>query len=450
MAYIPGFEYDIFVSYAHGDDREWINGLLDRMKPALKRLLGTEPSLWIDKNDLRSSRDFSKEIPASVRSSAVFLFFTSPSYIRSEYCVCEECPAFRDTLAGKQPRFAGPDFANEQFAFRCPILPVDNNEHWQLFPGLSDIAFCDDVDTFAIGSAEFEISFRKLTGELIQLLKRMRNRSHSVFVYPLHPGPGLQEAHKTLAAELTAQSYRLLPDRLVSLPDQLREATLSVFLLGEVYDENVDQLAKAASAGGRPWLVWCSPASQDAVPEQLGLLRHLEQLDSATKTFLNAAITPSKLKEEVLALLRPATLASQSPIDKPRVYLVYNSREREDKANAGQIIYHYKNEFHFDLPDDPAQHTARLAGSDGVLLVWGNTEENWCAPEFESMIQVSRRARAKGLCLFDPPDKKIGAIDQIRRGATDVHIVEEFGKFEPARLEPFFNPIRRNTVAGGP
>ena len=122
----------------------------------------------------------------------------------------------------------------------------------------------------------------------------------------------------------------------------------------------------------------------------------------------------------------PATLATQSASDKPRVYLVYNLREREDKINAGQIIYHFKNEFHFDLPDDPAQHTARLAGSDGVLLVWGNTEEEWCAPEFESMIQVSRRARAKGLCLFDPQEKKVPTVDLIRRGTPDVYVVEEF------------------------
>ena len=450
MAYIPGFDHDVFISYAHGDDREWINRLIDRLKLWLKQRLGTEPSIWIDKHDLRSSRDFNKEIPASVRSSAVFVLLTSPSYVRSEYCVSEECRTFRDTLSTRQTRFAGPDFANEQFAVRCPIVPVDNNEHWQLFPGLSDIAFCDDIDTFAAGSSEFDDRFRKLAGELLQLLKRMRNRSHPVFVYPPHPGPALQDAHKTLAAELTAQSYRLLPDRLVSLPDQLREATLAVFLLGEAYDENVDTLTKAASMDGKPWLVWCSPASQDAAPEQLGLLRHLEQLDSATKTFLNATITPSKLKEEVLALLRPATLATQSASEKPRVYLVYNLREREDKVNAGQIIFHFKNEFHFDLPDDPAQHTARLAGSDGVLLVWGNTQEEWCALEFESMIQVSRRARAKGLCLFDPQEKKVPTMDLIRKGATDVHVVEEFGKFEPARLEAFFNPIRRGAAAGAP
>src|SRR5271157_1477005 len=127
MAYVPGFAYDVFISYAHGDDREWLYRLLDRLKPALKQRLGHEPSIWMDKQDLHSSGDFNKEIPSSVRSSAIFILLTSPSYIRSEYCVSKECRAFCQTLSAKQARFTGPDFANEQFAFRCPILPVDNN-----------------------------------------------------------------------------------------------------------------------------------------------------------------------------------------------------------------------------------------------------------------------------------------------------------------------------------
>jgi hypothetical protein len=450
MSYVPGYNHDLFISYAHGDDRDWINRFIDRLKPELKRRLGMEPAIWIDDDFLRKSRDFRQEIPASVRSSAVFLLLCSPSYLRSEYCVREECRAFDDTIAIKRARFAGAEFANEQFALRTLLLPVDNNEHWQLFPGLTDISFCDEAGTFLPGSPDFEASFRKITGELMLLLKRMRNRSTPIFVYPSSPSPALKGAHETLSAELSAQSYRLLPDRLVSLTDQVREASISVFLLGDLYDETIDQLTQAANLGGKPWLIWCSPESQDATPEQIGFIRHLERLDSPAKTFLDVTISPSMLKEEVLALLKPSLLASQPQSDKPRVYLIYNSRDRLEKGNVGQIIYHYRNEFQFDLPDDPAQHTARLAYADGVLLVWGHAEEGWCAPEFESMLQVSHRARSKGLCLFDPKDAKTAVMRQLRDTLVDVHVVEQFGQFDPSRLETFFSPIRRRPLPGAP
>jgi hypothetical protein len=155
MSYVPGYEPDLFVSYAHGDDRDWIKRLIERLKPELKRRLAIEPTIWVDEDSLWRSRDFRREIPSSVRSSAVFLLLCSPSYLGSEYCVREECRAFADTIPLKRGRFAGPEFANQQFAVRTLLLPVDNNEHWQLFPGLTDIRFCDEGGTFIDGSWPF-------------------------------------------------------------------------------------------------------------------------------------------------------------------------------------------------------------------------------------------------------------------------------------------------------
>ena len=82
--------------------------------PALKQRLGTKPAIWIDDDQLRASRDFSAEIPDSVRSSAVFLLLTSPTYIRSTYCVAEECRTFADSLPARRARFASEEFAAER------------------------------------------------------------------------------------------------------------------------------------------------------------------------------------------------------------------------------------------------------------------------------------------------------------------------------------------------
>jgi hypothetical protein len=73
VAFVPGYDYDVFVSYAHGDNREWISRFAGRLESALKQKLGDPAKVWIDKDDLRATRDFRKEIPDSVKSSAVFL-----------------------------------------------------------------------------------------------------------------------------------------------------------------------------------------------------------------------------------------------------------------------------------------------------------------------------------------------------------------------------------------
>lgn len=448
MGYVPGYEHDIFISYAHGDDRSWINRLVDRLEPALKQRLGIKPDLWIDDDALRRSRDFSKEIPDSVQSSAVFLLLASPSYIRSAYCVQKECMVFEKTITAKRSRFTAAGFANDLFALRCLILPVDGNEHWSLFPGLTDIAFCNDSETFAAGSPEFETSFRQLVGELVALLKRMRNHSTSVFLYPAHPGADVLGAHTALASELSVQSYRLLPDRTVNVTEQLRDASMSVFLLGADFDDGAGELAQlAAEQADKPWVVWSSPAAeQTATADQSGFCAYLEQLDSPSKTYLNGAVTTAKLKEEVLGLLRPDPRVLPETNGKPRIYLVYNARDRAEVKNAGLISFHFRKEFHFEFPDDPAQHTLRLSRSDGVLLVWGNADEEWCSREFAEMVQSSRRSVGNGLCLFDPLQTKTEAVDRIRERFQDIYIGEQFAKFDPARLSTFFTPILRRSA----
>ena len=218
MAYVPGFQQDVFVSYAHGDDRKWVEAFVSLLKSDLDDKLGSATQIWLDSEDNRPSRDFSREIPGAVQSSAVFLLLASPTYIRSAYCVDVECKMFAATLDQRRSRFTTAEFANEQFALRCPILPIDNNDHWALFPGLTDIAFADASGTFALDTADFKRSFGRLVGELADLLKRMRNHSTAVFLYPPSPSADLTEAQAVLSAELTARSYRVLPDKRVKLP----------------------------------------------------------------------------------------------------------------------------------------------------------------------------------------------------------------------------------------
>jgi hypothetical protein len=64
------------------------------------------------------------------------------------------------------------------------------------------------------------------------------------------------------------------------------------------------------------------------------------------------------------------------------------------------------------------------------------------------MIQTSGRSRARGLCLFDPVESKTAAVQQLRTGFGDLYIGEEFGRFDPARLTTFFNPLLRRAAAG--
>jgi len=450
MAYVPGFTHEIFLSYAHGDDREWVLRFVDRLRQSIKPQLGVSVKVWIDEADVHRSRSFEADIPSALRSSAVFLFLPSPSYIRSSYCVGQECRVHLKSIDERRQRFDASEFANELFAFSCPILPVDKDEHRSLFRSLTDTPFFDENGLFRIDSRKFDAALAALAGQVIALLKRMRNHLTPVFLYPHKLERALVDVRDELGTELTAHGYRVLPDREVNLEGQVREAALSVFLLGGQYDQETLNYAQiAADQIEKPWLVWASPSAKlNGSAKALGLIRSLEQMKAVNKTFLNDAIGPTRMKEEVLALLKPAIRDQKRVNGKPRVYVVYNARDTNDRANAGLILLSaYGKVIDFEEPDDPAQHTARIMECDGVLLVWGSADSSWYTQEFTGMMHGARIVASRGVCLFEPKALKEGPLHDSRDLYSNLFVSEQYGRFDAGQLDAFFGPILRRSQA---
>ena len=46
--------------------------------------------------------------------------------------------------------------------------------------------------------------------------------------------------------------------------------------------------------------------------------------------------------------------------------------------------------------------------------------------------------------MFDPRDTKAEALAALRKTfGEELYVGEQFGRFDPSRLDPFFTPIRR-------
>ena len=102
MAFIPGFAYDIFLSYAHVDnstalpkEEGWISQFHQHLVDKLAKRFGRLDmvKIWWDKRSLDGGVGFDQTIQSAIEQSAVFLAFTSPGYLQSEYCR-EERQAF--------------------------------------------------------------------------------------------------------------------------------------------------------------------------------------------------------------------------------------------------------------------------------------------------------------------------------------------------------------------
>ena len=47
-AFVPGFENDLFISYAHEDDKRWVQAFEDELRDEVSRRLGLGISVWQD------------------------------------------------------------------------------------------------------------------------------------------------------------------------------------------------------------------------------------------------------------------------------------------------------------------------------------------------------------------------------------------------------------------
>src|SRR5262245_3455818 len=112
MGYVPGFEYDVFVSYASVDnesvpsaDRGWVDALVALLTSGLAQVLGRREAFthWMDAQHLRGNHEIASHIPNQVRRSALFVAVLSPGYAASKFCMLE-LETFVSSLAGTAER----------------------------------------------------------------------------------------------------------------------------------------------------------------------------------------------------------------------------------------------------------------------------------------------------------------------------------------------------------
>jgi len=89
MAYLPGFENDIFISYSHVDDQDgWVEVFQKQLEMELSRQIGVMrvARVWRDKRRLEGNHLFDKTIQDAINSSALFVALLSKGYLKSDYC----------------------------------------------------------------------------------------------------------------------------------------------------------------------------------------------------------------------------------------------------------------------------------------------------------------------------------------------------------------------------
>ncbi len=189
MAFVPGYENDVFISYAHADNEvdvfggAWVDKLAKYLGIALKQRLGRgdEVRIFFDSKRLRANHHLD-EILQNVRGSAVFLAIGSPSYINRQW-TRDELAAFVDCSKGDSRRL----FAVE----RLPLDPGDRypdplNDYYRVNFWQRDPA--DDIPltvTQQLNSDLYYVLLQKLAEQIRSQLVAMRKQGDAPDLAPI-------------------------------------------------------------------------------------------------------------------------------------------------------------------------------------------------------------------------------------------------------------------------
>ena len=108
MAYVPAFEYDVFISYAVADNDKpdqhsagWVDVFERQLRAEIQKEVRhkAEVKIWRDTSRISCGDKFSDSIADGIRQSAVMIVLLSKQYLASEWCTEERAAFFRAIAA---------------------------------------------------------------------------------------------------------------------------------------------------------------------------------------------------------------------------------------------------------------------------------------------------------------------------------------------------------------
>lgn len=239
MPYVPGFSYDLFVSYASEDNVDgWVEKFQERLTAEVGRLLGrpfSAKSTFFDKIRLQVGQEYPAELDAAARESALLVALVSPSYSSSPWCSRERIE-FQKQLA------PGATFSECLAAVR--VRPADPLPAILANAQYADLVIPQFHEPWEAGTAKWIEAVNKLSVQVAAILRKLRGRAGGVFLG--RPLSDQMDLRANLEDYLARQHFRATPDPYSLLEDRaktqqaLAESACAVHFIGGAPQETLD------------------------------------------------------------------------------------------------------------------------------------------------------------------------------------------------------------------
>lgn len=431
MSYVPGFRYDLFVSYASEDNVDgWVEKFTSHLTGELARLLGrpfSDKTVFLDKSRLRVGQAYPGELDQAARDSAYIVAMLSPSYATSDWCA-RELNVFQTRLP------YGAAFAECLAAVR--VRPTDSLPAILRDAQRMDLVTPGFQEPWPAASGKWIEAVNRLAAEMKEALQALRRRAGRVFV-----GKTLtsnMDLRTNLVDYLSQTYFRATPDPAALLDDRaasqraLTEAVCSVHFIGGAIDTALDTIEDSTKYCPGPTVVFhpfgtTVTAAEDFVLDGLAPDKQPHRIESNE-------VELRKFLEDLLTRTREASVAKPASLG-----IVCDSSD-----------FQWARTFLPDglLVDHPAFLDEKLTNTDrlrrwrsmvrdrhGLLFYQGRSEESFLE-RIRKIAEEEKSLAARRWYLAEPnlEDKRV------RRPADPAY---------PEGLDEFLNDVRRRARRTG-
>ncbi len=493
MGQAAPFEHDIFISYAHIDDKPllegdtgWVTSFHQTLDTMVQQVSGEELKIWRDPK-LQGNDYFNDTLVEALPKTAVLISIVSPRYLKSDWCL-KELEEFRSRaddairIEDKSRIFKVVKTAIPRDAQPAPLDELLGYEFFKVDPETGRpvefrVEFGDEAKLSyfeRLGDIAYEIT------DLLNKIRGAEGASGGVAqgdpVYLAETTSDLSAERDRVRAELRQLGHEVLPDRPLPIDaDKLKAAleadlarcSLSVHLMGEkagfvpegeqrsVVRIQNEFAAAQSKARGLPRLIWIPPG---LVPTDARQEKFIEMIETDASAQAGADVLRTSL-EDLKSIVRdrlqqPVVAPATDPGDQEpgcvQVYLVCDQCDFEHSQALADYLYDGGFEvvfpvFEGDETEVREDHVDKLATSDVVIIYRGEASELWLSSKQRDLRKLPsydgykpKLATAIYLGAPETPQKKMFR-------TREALVIKAFGEFEAEHVEPLLAAVKEAT-----
>ncbi|MBX3579630.1 MAG: hypothetical protein KF723_20695 [Rhizobiaceae bacterium] len=463
MAFTTGFEYDLFISYAHVDDSEkmptgrgWVSEFVARLQSALHSRLGGPDSLkiYFDHNSLGANHRLPELLDAAAKS-AVFVALASPAYAMRDW-TRKELSTFASSADDLKRLFAveflplqdGDEYPEPlSMHKRAKFWETDEPHSSTPIPLMPDGSgpYRNRIHDLAqqIRTQLVALNARKEIGALAEAIVDDTARRNKGVVFLAQTTDDLEEDRLQVQRYLEQFGYLVIPRAdypqggeqfVAAVQDDLRDASLYVHLLGPRGGRRPPDLplgyARAQFDAARqarvPTMLWRRPdldLSTVADADHLAILNDADVIASGLESFKADVRRRLEIpRTEPRPLPPPQTLVfiNADESDYEVAKMVRDEFAARDMTAVIPMYQRNAAEFHEDLKE-------HLTDSDVLVFLYGRAPEAWVRQQLKFFSKLRPGAKARVVAvLVGPPEGKPDDLGVSFKGLTRVPAFEDW------------------------